>query len=117
MTDQLFIFIILIHYLADFGLQTHQQSKMKSEKFIYLLDHTFVYSAVWFIAALVFLPIDQAALFALITLVAHTITDFFTSRISKTYFAKKDIHNGFSVIGFDQMLHYLQLHYTFNLFL
>jgi len=115
MREQIFIFILLIHFLADFGLQTHEQANNKSSSWKWLLYHTGVYSAVWFIATLIFLTPFKAFEFAFITWCTHTIVDYSTSRIGKSFWEKKDLHNGFVVVGFDQMLHYLQLYYTFKL--
>ena len=39
----------------------------------------------------------------------HWVTDFLTSRIGKPFWDKGDFHNGFVVVGFDQVLHYIQL--------
>jgi hypothetical protein len=54
-------------------------------------------------------------LFGAITFVAHFITDYATSRIGKPFWEKKDYHTGFVVVGADQVLHYLQLIYTYEL--
>lgn len=116
MTESLFIFILLIHFLADFGLQTHEQAQGKSKDVIPLVQHVGVYSLVWLIAVLSLSGSYETALyFAIITFIAHYITDYITSRISKGFFDKNDYHNGFVVVGFDQMLHYLQLFYTCKL--
>lgn len=50
-----------------------------------------------------------------VTFIAHTITDFYTSRAVKHYFDKENYHNGFVVIGLDQILHYMQLLITIKL--
>ena len=63
----------------------------------------------------------QLLYFFPITFISHTITDYFTSRIVSKRF--KDGHLGsaipnlgaFTVIGFDQVLHYIQLFTTFLL--
>lgn len=119
-SDFLFIYIILIHFLADFGLQTTDQAMNKSTDVKYLLYHVLVYSLVWFIAVLAlreyigFTGLD-CIMFSSFTFGCHFFTDFITSRIGKPFWEKKDLHNGFVVIGFDQMLHYLQLYFTFKL--
>jgi len=53
--------------------------------------------------------------FVLITFVAHTITDYFTSRLNAKLWAKGDVHNFFVSVGFDQVLHYVQLFVTYQL--
>jgi len=117
MIDFIFVYIILIHFLADFALQTNDQAVKKSSSVKYLLFHVCTYSLVWFIATLPILGWWAATSFASITFICHGITDYFTSRINKKFFDKQDLHNGFVGIGFDQVLHYLQLWFTFKLFL
>ena len=118
MSEQLFIFILLIHFLADFGLQTHEQATLKSSSFKWLFYHVGVYSLIWFFCSfIVFGDFLLCFYFALITFCAHYLTDFATSRIGKLFWDKKDLHNGFVIVGFDQILHYLQLYYTFKFLL
>ncbi len=99
--------ILLIHWLADFVLQTDWQAKNKSSNNYALLTHTGVYSLIWLVIL--------GPMFALITLVAHTITDYFTSRLNKYLWEKGDVHNFFVSVGFDQILHYVQLFLTYQL--
>lgn len=128
--------IIIIHWFADFVLQTDKQAKGKSKNWSDLLGHTFTYSLVWlcvgfFIYLNQFKPfnpehnemmnqywnhyIPLGLLFALITFIAHTITDYFTSRLNARLWAKGDTHNFFVSVGFDQVLHYIQLFTTYYL--
>lgn len=116
--DQLFLFILLIHFLADFGLQTHDQAMNKSTSVKWLLYHVGVYSLVWFFAALFYFDsFEKALVFSTITFVAHFATDYMTSRIGKPFWEAKNLHDGFVVVGFDQVLHYVQLYYTFKMLL
>lgn len=119
--------IVMIHWLADFVLQTHEQAIGKSYKWSCLLNHTSTYSTVWFLFGLMYItctvplystsntPILNVLAFTGITFVCHTIQDYFTSRWVKYYFDKNNFHNGFVVIGLDQILHYSQLLLTYNL--
>jgi hypothetical protein len=116
MEISVFIFILLIHFLADFGLQTHQQATLKSSEEKFLFYHVGVYSLIWVIAMLAYgLPIENSLLFALITFCFHYITDWITSRVGKPFWNANDFHNGFVVIGFDQLVHYIQLIMTWKL--
>lgn len=115
---QFILFILLIHFLADFGLQTHEQATNKSTSLRFLMYHVGVYSIIWFLASYcIFGDWTKAFLFAIITFLAHFITDFITSKTSSSFFKKQDFHNGFVVVGFDQILHYIQLWYTFQILL
>jgi hypothetical protein len=116
MTETLFILFLVIHFLADFALQTHEQATKKSSSNRYLAYHVGTYSIIWtlFIFAASSNPII-GFMFGLITFISHYATDYFTSRLSKKFFDKNDFHNGFVVIGFDQILHYIQLIYTYKL--
>lgn len=116
-TDFLFVYIVLIHFLADFGLQTHEQAVNKSSNSTFLFYHVGVYSLIWLIATIPLLSYHARFLgFTMITFITHFWIDYVTSKIGKPFWEKKDLHNGFVVIGFDQILHLIQLWYTFKLF-
>jgi hypothetical protein len=113
--------IIFIHWVADFVFQTDWQAQNKSKNNKALLSHTWTYSLVWFTFGAFYAMSDpnyvpwSLSLFVLITFVAHTITDYFTSRLNSKLWAKGDVHNFFVSVGFDQVLHYVQLFGTFYL--
>lgn len=116
-TDFLVVYIVLIHFLADFGLQTHEQATKKSTDVKFLTYHVLVYTSIWFIATIPILGFAKAWFFMAITGVTHFSVDYCTSRIGKPFWDKQDFHNGFTVVGYDQVLHFLQLWYTFKLLL
>lgn len=122
---------LLIHTIADFVFQDEKWAKNKSKDFDQLLNHTLTYSAFWFMCGVIYiifemlyldLNVDIAChhmrlnlIFSTITFLAHTTTDYFSSKItSRQYLAG---HWGsaipnfgfFTTIGFDQWLHFLQL--------
>jgi len=102
--------ILLIHWLADFTLQTHEQAIGKSTDIKWLSYHVGTYTLVWFIAFFCMTGDWIKAIgFASVTGLCHWVTDFITSRIGKPFWEKQDLHNGFVVVGFDQILHYVQL--------
>lgn len=122
--DLIIILGLIIHYFADFIMQTNDEATNKSKNNYYLLSHTTTYSMIWvMIMTFVYILSEHsmydafalALCFGMITFVCHTITDFCTSRLSSFFFKKNDYHNGFVVIGADQILHYLQLYYTYKL--
>lgn len=127
--------IIIIHYIADFWLQTDWQAQNKSNNITALLNHTLIYTCCWFPFVLYF----HLTGFLIITFICHTITDYFTSRLNSKlipkrqtmvinfpqvnkeaskanvhYFPKgENYHNFFLGIGGDQVLHYIQLFLTY----
>lgn len=116
--------ILIIHWFADFILQTDEQAKGKSINMNSLLAHTFNYSLTWLIIGLIYnvivLPGELIYLLKLlkfvgITFIIHTITDYYTSRANKELWESNNVHGFFVGIGFDQILHYVQLILTYYL--
>ena len=126
MTLTIIFTILLIHWIADFVLQDEKWAIGKSKNWGDLLSHTFFYSYVWTLAILFFVDysyehnIIRAIEFGTITFIFHTITDYFTSRIVSRKFERKEYGTSipntgaFTIIGFDQLLHYLQLFLTYQ---
>ena len=120
---QIAVYILLIHWVADFVLQTDKQAKGKSKNWSDLLSHTLTYSLVW-LSTITFCWDDgdmgahyfiKSITFTAITFICHTITDYYTSRLNAKLWAKGDSHNFFISVGFDQVLHYIQLFGTYLL--
>lgn len=108
--------ILIIHFLADFALQTHEQATKKSTDNIFLVYHVGTYSLCWLFASMVIFPATYRCIpFAMITFICHFITDWITSRINKTFFDKQNYHDGFVGVGYDQVFHYTQLILTYLL--
>jgi len=108
--------IIVIHWFADFVCQTDEDAKGKSKNWSNLLSHTSSYSFVWLCISIFmvgFTGNNYLLLFAPITFIVHTITDYYTSRINSQLHADGKIHEFFVAIGFDQVLHYIQLFITY----
>jgi hypothetical protein len=122
--------IIFIHWIADFVFQDEKWALGKSKNWSDLLAHTATYTLMWWSPIMVLLifysntlPITGTQVFGFlgITFIAHTITDYFTSRIVSKKFANKHYGSAipnfgaFTVIGIDQVLHYVQLFLTYYL--
>lgn len=124
--------IVVIHFIADFIFQAEEWATNKSKSNLALFQHVGTYSLIWLLASCIILGLTRPSettewyvynsiLFASITFVAHFITDFITSRIVSAKF--KNGHLGspvpnfgaFTVIGFDQVLHYGQLFFTYHI--
>ena len=110
--------ILLIHWFADFVLQTDKQAKGKSKNWDDLVSHTINYSLIWQVFGITYcwyfdLPMYYTGIFVIITFICHTITDYFTSRLNNKLWEKGKVHNFFVSVGFDQWLHYAQLFITY----
>lgn len=115
------LIIIFCHFICDFIMQDEQWANNKSINNKALLKHTATYSLLFGILGFFFIlhnPIFWIY-FTCITFTCHTITDYITSRIVKKKFQKLEYGSSipntgaFSVIGFDQVLHYFQLFLTY----
>lgn len=112
----IFIYILIVHFLADFALQTQEQSNLKSTDENQLAFHVSTYSIVWLFASYIILNSWFSSIgFAIVTWIIHYSTDYASSRLQKPYWDKKDYHNAFVLVGADQVFHYVQLIYTYVL--
>ena len=115
------LFIIFIHWVADFVLQTHHMSLRKSSSHYYLTLHVLVYTFSTIMAWSIVLPLIGFHLTTLTISIAfllifllHWLTDYFTSRKTSKLYKEEKYHDFFVMIGFDQVLHYIQLFFIFN---
>lgn len=90
------IYLLTMHWVMDFIVQNDWMAKNKSSNVWALSAHVALYSIPWF-----FISIP----FALVNGISHLVIDSATSKMSKYFFEREDYHNGFVVIGFDQLLH------------
>lgn len=117
MEISIIISLILVHFLADFALQTNEQALNKSTDLTQLVYHVLTYSFVWLIFSYCLYASWELALgFAGITFISHLLTDWASSRIGSPYWKNGDLHNGFVIVGADQVCHYIQLLLTYEYF-
>ena len=133
MDIQYIIMIILVHYVADFVTQTEWEASNKSKNIWALLLHTSSYTGLWMLILWNYgmvlgefgisahFDMDGMLAFGAVTFFTHTITDYFTSRWSVSKLPADRIAGNYrafwNVYGFDQVLHYVQLIFTFTYFL
>lgn len=116
------LFVLGVHWFADFVCQTHWQASNKSSNWLALGRHVFSYTAVlsfgvgYLLVKLV--PGTTAielAFFAIWTFVTHGITDAITSRITSSLWKQQRWHDFFVVVGADQVIHYITIWSAFAL--
>ena len=109
----LIIWILFVHWVADFVCQSRGVAIDKSKDNWALSYHTGIYSwvltlGVFIYAALAHWDINKVwgvFVFVLINGAVHWATDYFTSRLNAKLWAKTHYHNFFVSIGFDQWIH------------
>ena len=105
------LLLLLIHWFADFIMQTDKQAKGKSKNIKDLINHTITYSIVMTIGFIMIninmIPIYLFILFGVTMFISHTIIDYVTSRINSKLWSEGRTHDFFVSIGFDQFLHQL----------
>lgn len=112
-----FIALLVVHWIADFVLQTHWQASNKSKDNEALLRHVGTYTVVLMFVVPFIFPGElyrQWLIFVVANAVLHFATDYITSRASSKLFGK-DWHNFFVIVGFDQLLHQMTLAVTMAL--
>lgn len=107
------IWMVWLHFVADFILQSDKVAGAKSSNNRILFFHVLLYSfpflpfAVWYLG-----PIN-GMWFILINLAAHFVTDYITSRMTSKLYKAGERHWFFVVIGADQAIHMSTLFLTF----
>ncbi len=111
--------ILFIHWIADFVFQDVHHAETKHKSVLSMASHVGIYSAIWFIAMI---PRGEiiALQFAVITFISHYAIDMITSNVTHIH-VKKGVFGSripnfgfFTIIGFDQFLHYAQLFITYD---
>ena len=101
------VVLLVLHWVADFVLQSDRVAQNKSKSNLVLLEHITIYSLPFI---LFFGPV-----FAIVNAIIHGLVDYYTSRLTSKLWADGQVHNFFVVIGFDQLLHISTLVITYNL--
>lgn len=129
-------YMFILHFIADFLLQSREMGKNKSSNYTYLFKHISIIFAVIFIGLIPFLGLKLAFVFAFYNALVHMIIDKFIWNIYKLMVYKSFLrdfiktgqsnkdeyiairtdkfkfyedHWFYATIGFDQLLHALTL--------
>lgn len=129
MTFDVIVILLIAHWLGDFVLQKEEWARGKHNSFTDLISHTLHYALAMYVIVLVFhlfkygndIQFMHLLYFWAITLVTHTIVDFFTSKFThmysskmQWYFKNKSI-GFFPMIGLDQTIHFIMLFYSYKI--
>ena len=116
------IFVLLLHFFADFVLQTHDDAMNKSTSVKHLFSHVWEYSVFTTLVMLAFAYglggvalLGHAYLFGAITFVSHFSIDYVTSKWNSRLWKSGNVHDFFVGIGYDPWLHAVQLILTYVL--
>lgn len=111
-----FLWLLVVHFVADFMLQSDWMAQNKSKNWSALSIHILVYTMVLQVACIPLLwasfPFDKLRYYALINGVLHFATDAITSRINKRLWEAKEVHWFFVGVGADQLIHQFTLALT-----
>ncbi len=109
------MFIFLIHFIADFYLQTEWMALGKSKNWTPLLAHIAVYTVACLVLSPFVLPIWTAICWSLINGLCHLVVDYFSSRAMRRAREAGNNSRFFLLLGFDQLCHAWCLLGTFGL--
>lgn len=103
----LLIAVMFLHWLGDFVIQTKWMAENKSKSMEALTLHVVCYSLVLFVGLWVSQQwtVNDLCRYTLINLAVHWAVDCMTSRLTKIAVEKRNKHQFFAIIGFDQFLH------------
>ena len=106
------VLIIILHFIADFLCQTREMGLRKYSSNLILFKHIAAYSTVFFVAS--FLTPAFGLMFVVVNGLAHTITDWCSSRIGKWFHEQNQMYWFFATLGLDQTVHLLTLILTYE---
>jgi Protein of unknown function (DUF3307) len=108
------LWILGVHFLADFVCQTDWMAVNKSSRWEALTLHCLVYTAVFTLSLWVvpLMPRWTSLVFLAFTFASHFLTDAITSRITTALWKAEKRHYFFVTIGADQLIHATTLAYS-----
>ena len=112
------LWLLTVHFIADFVLQSDWMAQNKSKSNEALSAHVAIYTVCLLIGAIPLAFIlghhggVMMGLWVAINGGAHFATDYVTSRINSRLWATKQVHNFFVGVGADQLIHALTLGLT-----
>lgn len=109
------IYLLIMHWIFDFLLQSDSMAINKSSSYKYLSFHVFVYSIGLSIFAFGAFSIPLAISWIIFNAMLHFVVDDNTSKFTSYLWKTNQRHWFFVTIGFDQLLHIMSLTGTYYL--
>lgn len=100
------VWLIWLHFLADFVMQSDRVALAKSTSNEALSEHVLTYQLPFLAAS--FFMFDNILIgvaWVWVNTLLHWVTDYVTSRVASKLWASGDRHYFFVVIGLDQAIH------------
>lgn len=101
----LVVFLLALHWVADFVCQSHWMASNKSRNPAALGLHIITYGMVLAVGTVVVFGFNGIVGFLIINILSHFAVDLVTSRITSVLWQNQRWHDFFVVIGIDQLLH------------
>ena len=125
-----FIYVLILHFVADFILQPYWMSLEKADNMSPLILHIIIYTVVLFFGLWAVTGFVKSLQFSLFSAALHFCVDFITSRAisdnsgslkldpdeSKPVHRRLQLWGPITLLGFDQLLHQVCLAYAVHLF-
>lgn len=124
------LWMFIVHWVADFKMQTQSMSQNKSTSNYWLGVHVAVYTCVWGLSLLLWALFNvsrfgpggidilefflRVLIFLVVTFISHFPTDYITSRMTSKAYKEEKYQKFFQIIGVDQILHYVQILMSFH---
>lgn len=111
----LILWVLFAHFLADGIFQDEEWAINKSKSLIALLKHISMYTFVMTLFMAFVLSPKPLLIFSLLTFFTHGVIDYFTSKVVRRKFDRKEYGSpipnvgAFTIILFDQWLHFVCL--------
>lgn len=105
------IYILFLHFIGDFVLQSDWMAQNKSKNWVPLALHVFVYGSALYVGLQNF----HCGLFVMVNALSHYLVDTVTSRWTSALWKQGKVHWFFVVIGADQFVHATLLLSTISL--
>lgn len=112
------LWLLMVHFIADFVLQSDWMAQNKSKSNQALGLHVTVYTATLLFGSIPLLFIlnhgggSIIGVWVLLNGAAHFATDYITSRVNSRLWTAKEVHWFFVGVGADQLIHYFTLALT-----